>query len=166
MGSELNRLSKQLEFLQLRAMMPTTPTLVPPDGADFVHMINLTDVPAATSSAGPFTWTQAATFKVQESFRGVVRQFALDTNNPAGEMFVRFRFTINGAPGRNYQAPPANIGDVDDPDDVYLALKGGDVFAVELTNLDTTIPYRVTTVALVWAWRIPTALEVARLAGV
>lgn len=161
-----------LTFIALRSVAPILPGEFPPRGARISAQLGLTDVPAAVP--GPLLWTNVTRnigdtnpmiFKVPPASAGFVRKFALDTNSPVGETYIRFRFIVNGSPKENYQAPPFNIGDVDDPADVWFELDGDDIFQVQLANLDTTIPYRVSTHTVMWSWRLPTAFDLTGTEG-
>lgn len=103
--------------------------------------------PHARDSAGNFH-----TLIVQPQKRAAIKRFAAVTDSIVGNMFIRFRFLLNGATHWNYQAPPTLFGTISNPVETWVVLDQSQNLDLQLFNLDPTVAYDVFTTLVVWTW--------------
>lgn len=130
---------------------PILPQEFAPWGSYPQDFLDLTNVPF-TTTPGTTAWVDVRSFKVEAQKRAMVAYFAMTSNNDTADIFIRFRFLVNGNVLTNYQAPPVNFGIVAQPSRIWIQLEQENILTLQLGSMDDTITYAVSTRLTLWTW--------------
>lgn len=141
-------IAARVQFLVQQAARPIMPQLAPPVG---IHTYFRDDISQATIAASTLVFATPVassgtgfSFQVPAGRLELVTWVGMDIDTPGGLAFMRFRFTVDGAPIRNYQAPPVLLGTINNPTQIYVELRAESLFEMQFTNSSPVASFTVT----------------------
>jgi len=139
----------------------TLPQEVPVWGAYPQDFQDITLCPF-TPVAGTTQWTLVRAYAVPAQKRAVVRYFGMTVPNLAANVFIRWRFLVNGSPMTSYQGSPVNFVGLSQPGNVWIQLDQENTVALEIGNVSDTAGWWACTRFVLWTWDAAPAPERGR----